>query len=488
MKLKGVFVSAAIVAALAISVVAFAQDGREPLGGQPPSGSIPSVRDFDYQLKYQRAFEAVLWAMPATAIYSFRRAAFEDLGLTDYDIIAYSAPATPKLEALTANTTTPYITAFADLRKGPAVLEVPAASSDASLYGQVVDAWQLTIADVGPSGIDQGRGGKYLFTPPDYKGNIPAGFLHVASPSNRIAFAFRSVPGAGRGAKDAAAYTKKLRMYPLSKAANPPSQRFVDPIDDRYATLPFYDERYFKDLCEIVNVEPVKPQDKVMMGMLKTLGIEKGKPYAPDEPTKRAMRQAAIDAYHYLQSYLDHFPADWLFWSDRHYASLLQSDANKTFTFVSDDRIDIIPRAVEYFWCTYMPKVLSDKPATQYLMAMADKDGKLLEAGQTYKVTVPAEMPVKQFWALTIYDRATFSFIYSESNKTTLSSYDLDKLKKNADGSVTLYVGPKPPPGLEFNWLPTAGKRPLPAFRFYGGTDALFDKTFKMPDFEVINE
>lgn len=75
-------------------------------------------------------------------------------------------------------------------------------------------------------------------------------------------------------------------------------------------------------------------------------------------------------------------------------------------------------------------------------------------------------MPVKQFWALTVYPRATMSFIYHDSNRTTLSSYDDDNMKKNADGGVTIYVGPKAPVGLESNWLPTAGKRPLPAMRF----------------------
>jgi hypothetical protein len=134
-----------------------AQDGMEPLGGQPPAGATASVKDFDYQIKYQRAFEAVLWNMPAIAIYSFRRAAFDNLGVRDNDIIAYSAPATPKLEAITANSTTPYITAFTDLRQGPVVLEVPAASAEGSVYGQVVDAWQFTIADVGPSGLDRAR-------------------------------------------------------------------------------------------------------------------------------------------------------------------------------------------------------------------------------------------------------------------------------------------------------------------------------------------
>jgi hypothetical protein len=468
------------------SVSVLAQDGQEPLSGQPPKGSSPSVKDFDYQVKYQRAFEAVLWGMPAAAIYSFRRAAFEDLGLKDNDIIAYSAPATPKVEALTANSTTPYITAFADLQKGPVVLEIPAAGAEASLYGQVVDAWQFTIADVGPSGLDKGKGGKYLFTAPEYKGPIPPGYIHVASPNYRVAFAFRSVPAAGRTPDDAYRYSQKLRMYYLSEASNPPKQRFLDPIKERYATLPFYDQRYFKDIYDIVSVEPVKEQDKVMMGMLKSLGIEKGKPFAPDDTAKRAMRQASIDAWFYIQSWFDHFPPDRLYWPDRHYASLLQADANRTFTFTYNDRIDLTLRGMQYAWATYVPKVLSDKPATQYLAAMADKDGKPLEAGKLYKVNVPAEMPVKQFWALTMYDRATFAFIYSDSNRTTLSSYDLGKMKKNGDGSVTVYVGPKPPSNLEANWIPTAGKRPLPTFRFYGGTEDLFDKTFKMPDFEEV--
>jgi hypothetical protein len=142
------------------------QDGTLPLGGEPPAGATTSVKNFDYQIKYQRAFEAVLWNMPAVAIYGFRRAAFDNLGLKDNDIIAYSGTATPLLEAITANSTTPYITAFTDLRKGPVVLEVPVASAEGSVYGQVVDAWQFTIADVGPSGLDGGKGGKLLFTPP----------------------------------------------------------------------------------------------------------------------------------------------------------------------------------------------------------------------------------------------------------------------------------------------------------------------------------
>jgi len=478
---------AAALPILTMPTPALSQDGQDPLGGQPAKGSTPSIKDFDYQIKYQRAFEAVLWNMPAIAIYSFRRAAFAELGMTDNDIIAYSAVATPKLEAITANSTTPYIAAYTDLQKGPVVLEVPVAGPEGSLYGQVVDAWQFTIADVGPSGVDQGKGGKLLFTPPGYTEKIPDEYIHVASPNYRIALAFRSVPAAGKSAADAHAYAQRLRMYYLSEASDPPQQKFVDPINQRYPTLPFYDGRHFEDMHAIMSVEPVREHDKVMIGMLKSLGIEKGKPFAPDETAKRAMNQAVIDVWYYLQDWYDHTPESMRYWPDRHYISLLQADSNKSFSFIYDDYVDLIPRAAEFFWCTYMPKVLSDAPATQYMMAMADKDGRLLEAGKLYKLDIPAEMPVKQFWAITVYDRATMSFIYSDLDRTTLSSYDLDKMKKNADGGVSIYVGPKAPDGLEANWIPTAGKRPLPAVRFYGPTEAFNNKTFKLPDFELVS-
>lgn len=299
-----------------------------------------------------------------------------------------------------------------------------------------------------------------------------------------MAFAFRSVPAPGKSTNDAYHYSKRLRMYSLSEASNPPTQRFVDPGNKRYPTLPYYDERHFDDLHAVASVEPVREQDKVMMGMLTSLGIGRGTSFNPDEKTRKAMRQAAIDAWFYMQHWYDNFPKEKRYWPDRHYASLLQSDDNKTFTFTYEDRIDLINRAAEYFWCTYMPKALSDTPATQYLMCLADNNGKLLEAGQLYKLTIPAKMPVKQFWALTVYNRDTMSFIYSESGRTTLSSYDLDKMAKNPDGSITLYVGPTAPPGKENNWIPTSGKRPLPAMRFYGPTDELNHKTFKLADFE----
>jgi hypothetical protein len=459
----------------------------EPIGGKPPTGSMSSVTDFDYQVKYQRAFEAVLWSMPAIAIYGFHRAA-KEIGAGPNVILAYSKPARPNLEALTANNQTPYLASQTDLRQGPVVLEVPAASDKASLYGQIVDHWQITIADIGPSGIDAGKGGKILLTPPGFAEQIPAGYIEVKSPSYRVAFGFRSIPGPAGSVAQAYEYSQTINMYYLSELPNPNPTQFIDPINMRFATLPHYDETWFEHLYAIVSVENVYPRDKVMMGMLASLGVEKGKPYNPDDKTRRAMRQAVIDTYHYLLHRFLH-PADpskrW--WHGKHWYNGIFADVNSEFSYDYADQIDLDNRADRYFIGTYFPKKIGQKPATQYLFPLADKNGDELQAGKTYSFTMPKEVPIEQFWSLIIYDLETFAFIYNPLERAGLSSFDLPNMRKNSDGSVTIYFGPVPPEGMESNWIPTEDKRPLPTVRFYGGTEEFWNKSWEMPDVELVD-
>src|SRR5215468_6400978 len=103
-------------AALCADSIAGAQ---EPLGGQPPAGVKQSVTDLDAQVAYHRAFEAVLWAMPASAIYRMRVGFLELPGMADNVIAAFSGPSRTIQEAITANQTTPYIVGCSDLRNGP---------------------------------------------------------------------------------------------------------------------------------------------------------------------------------------------------------------------------------------------------------------------------------------------------------------------------------------------------------------------------------
>jgi len=154
----------------------------DPRGGMPAKGSKPSVEDLDYQVKYQRSFEAVIWSMSAVSGYQLYRAAIDN-GAKPNTVMAFSKPATQKAEFLTANNVTPYILSQTDLRKGPVVIDVPKATDKANLFGQIVDHWQITIADIGPVGVDKGKGAKILLTPPGYDKKIPSGYTEIKSPS-----------------------------------------------------------------------------------------------------------------------------------------------------------------------------------------------------------------------------------------------------------------------------------------------------------------
>lgn len=277
-----------------------------------------------------------------------------------------------------------------------------------------------------------------------------------------------------------------MKMYYLYELPNPAPTKFMDPIDMRYSTLPQYDETWFEELYKIFSVEEVYPRDKVMMGMLASLGIQKGKPYNPDEKTQKAMRQAAIDAYFYMQQrFLNPEDPEKIWWKDKHWYDVLYHDGNNEFVYEYPDRIDIDNRADRYYWGTYYPKQVTDKPAVYYLVALADKNGEEFIGGETYSLTVPNGVPVGQFWSLNIYDLETFAFIYNPLERAGLSSLDLTNMQTNGDGSVTLYFGPKAPNGLESNWIPTEGKRPLPVLRLYGPTDTFYDRSWTTPDVEL---
>jgi hypothetical protein len=453
----------------------------------PPADAKQSVTDLDEQVAYQRAFEAVLWAMPASAIYRLRVGMLQAPGMTDNVIAASFAPLATKQEFITPNQTTPYTAAFSDLRNGPVVLEVPAKTDKAVLYGQIVDAWQATIAGVGPVGEDKGAGGKYLLLPPGYKEATPAGYFAIRSSSYRITFAFRSIQLEGATVADANAYTKLLKMYPLSEAADPKPTRFVHIRPYSLHTLPFYDIRALQDIHDVISVEPVQPRDKVIMGMLATIGIESGKPFNPPEKLKAAMEKGVADAYYYMQSLDTKLFASHLYWPDRHWSFVMVPDANHGFGFVTDDAVQIDKRAAAWFFFTFYPKVLTEQAGTVYLAPIADHAGRPLQAGKTYKLTIPKDVPAKQFWSLAVYDRATWAFINNPLDRAGLDSFKRDTMKVNADGGVDLYFGPSAPAGLESNWIPTMGKEPYVWLRLYGPEEAFWSKTFKMPDVELVN-
>jgi hypothetical protein len=121
-----------------------------------------------------------------------------------------------------------------------------------------------------------------------------------------------------------------------------------------------------------------------------------------------------------------------------------------------------------------------------YLMAIKDKDGRDFDGGSTYRLTVPAKPPVKQYWSATAYDRETHALIRNMSRASRSSQ--IQDLQKNGDGSIDIHFGPTAPAGKEVNWVPTDAARKFEVmFRFYGPEKPLFEKTWKLPDIEKMN-
>ena len=181
-------------------------------------------------------------------------------------------------------------------RNGPVVVEIPPADADHVIVGSFDVAWQNALADVGPAGADKGKGGKYLITPPGYKDKAPDGYIVLPSETYRGFVILRSNFKSRSDAdiESAVEHGKRVKVYPLG--GDPDSTVYVDVYDKPFdATIP-YDATFFELLDRFVQAEPWLTRDKVMIDMLKTIGIEKGKPFKPDEKTKAIFDEAAREA------------------------------------------------------------------------------------------------------------------------------------------------------------------------------------------------
>ncbi len=91
---------------------------------------------------------------------------------------------------------------------------------------------------------------------------------------------------------------------------------------------------------------------------------------------------------------------------------------------------------------------------SQYAVTEHDAGGHYLDGGKTYRLHLPAEIPVKDFWSMQVNDPQTRSLLQTDQQYPSLSSQKKD-LVVNPDTSVDVYFGPKPPQGKESNWLQT---------------------------------
>ena len=218
-------------------------------------------------------------------------------------VLYWSRPADAKNQTLTPNPDAIYFMTFYDTKgAGPIVIEVPPADTG-SFAGNIVDVWQMPLEDVGPEGADKGAGGKYLILPPGYKANAPDGSIVLKSNTYTGYGLLRSNLQSHSDADiaKAVAYGKRVKVYPLSQASNPPETQFADAAGILFDSTIRYDLSFFQSLDGIVQNEPWLDRDRVMIDQLKSIGIEKGKPFNPDVRAQDILKYAIREAQAWLE-------------------------------------------------------------------------------------------------------------------------------------------------------------------------------------------
>ncbi|MGB5747270.1 MAG: DUF1254 domain-containing protein [Desulfobacterales bacterium] len=391
---------------------------------------------------------------------------------------------------LTANTSTMYVIPTLNLKRdGATVIEAPM-----GMLGAFNDAWFRYMQDIGPAGPDKGNGGKYLVLPPDYEGTIPKGYFVVKSKTYNVWVFMRASIAKGL---DAAAKNVKenLRIYPLSKKDNPPEMEFISGSAVAFNTIHANNYLFYEHLNEWIQEEHIDMLDPETRGLFASIGIEKGKPFRPDERMKKILTDAVAIANAAARSIVWHPRTDgtmkgikvypgtdsaWLMaWVDKNV--FFNGKDGKTMN--SDARV-----MFHYPYTAVTPAMAVTKAGagSDYGLAYVDSKKMPFDGSKTYKLNIPANPPAKDFWALTMYDNQTRSMLQTSQAFPTVGS-QTEGLKQNEDGSYDIYFAPKPPKGFENNWLETVpGKGWFVGLRLYGPLEPWIDKTWRPGEIELV--
>ena len=446
--------------------------------GFPDDASVEKLYD---NLDFQHAVQAYLMALPPVSMVALRE------GLTKWGPANSTIPTFETLMDsrslfLTANANTPYTWMWINLHDGPLVAEIPP-----NVLGMINDFWFYYVTDLGLMGPDKGKGGKYLLLPPGYKGEAPEEYNIVRMPTFEGFLAWRNLAVNGDFKPAIESMKKFARVYPLSKAANPPANTFVDVSSKAFCTIAPADYKFWEYLDHVVQGEPSESLDPVTLGYFASIGIEKGKPFEPDARMKEILTEAAAvgDAtaraityrmrqkgnYFYEKSaWCSPFSGGYKF---EYQPGVRNAEAFSSF----------------FFYATGVTPAMEAKmvgQGSQYAGAFVDSKGMPLDGGKNYKLYLPPNIPIKNFWSVIVYDNQTRSMIQTDQRYPMVSSQNKE-LSINPDGSVDVYFGPKVPDGRENNWVQTIpGKGWNTLLRLYGPLEPWFDKTWRPGEIEKV--
>jgi hypothetical protein len=446
--------------------------------GFPDDATVQKVYD---NLDFQRGVQTFLSGMPGPSLVGMRTG-FAKLGALNNNVLLFENRLDSKSLFLTGNTDSVYFSTWINLKDGPMVLETPP-----KVLAFLDDSWFQYVTDIGNAGRDKGKGGKYLVLPPGYTGSVPEGYFVAKSRTYNLWLMGRGFKVNGDLTPAVDGIKKNLRIYPLSQAANPPVTKFINASGVELNTVHSNDFSYFEELNKVVQEEPSEALDPERLGLFASIGIEKGKPFAPDARMKKILTDSAAvgnatarallfrtrmkDAYYFPNS-------AWLTTFSGGYEFLLQPGVR-----------NLDARTMFFYYATGITPAMAMKMVgvgSQYAAAFVDSTGKPLDGSETYKIHLPPNIPAKDFWSFVVYDNQTRSMLQTDEQFPSIGSED-KTVVVNPDTSVDVYFGPTAPAGHETNWVQTVpGKGWNVLLRLYGPLQPWFDKTWKPGEFELV--
>jgi hypothetical protein len=448
----------------------------------------PSLANLNQRMMERRAVEAVIWGMPVVNYDLMLQEMLTKTPGKVNQMIYWGKPLDWHNQTLTPNPDTLYFMSFLNTKDvGPIVIEIPPAGPEGSLNANFVNIWQQPMEDAGLLGVDKGKGVKLVILPPGYTEKVPDGYERLQPNTHGSYVLYRSnlKSHSDSDVAKAIAYGKQIKIYPLSQASSPPPTVFTDVEDVLFDSTIRYDDSFFVHLNRIVQDEPWFDRDRVMIDQLKSIGIEKGKPFTPDAATKQALAKGMSDTHAWLVAKYDAAPPP--FFKGTHWTFPTHPDLVKA---ASENFDDLNEYPVDWRGLTYTYGYIGIKrlgAGQFYLINIKDKNGRSYDGSKTYRLHVPPNVPTEQYWSLTAYDRETHALIKNVTRASRASN--AADVKKSADGSVDLYLGPKAPAGQETNWIPTDPARKFELmFRLYGPKPEFFEKKWALPDVEQVTK
>lgn len=348
-------------------------------------------------------------------------------------------------DVVRANVDTLYSSAFLDLTAEPIVLTLPDTAGRYYLM-PMLDAYTNVFASPGKRTTGT-KAGNYAITGPGWHGTLPKGVSEIKAPTNLVWIIGRTQTNGPKDYAAVHAIQDGYRLVPLSAFGKPyePPAGGVNPAFDMN-TPPVEQvekmsaEVFFARVAALLKSNPPPATDAPMLAKLKAIGIVPGEKFEPSrlEP-------------HYAEGLKESLAVA---------IQKLREGMNEAGTPLNGWRVP--PSNVGNFGTDYGTRAVvalnglgANRPEdATYPSAFVDVDGKPLNGAHDYVIHFDkgALPPVKAFWSITMYNKVSF-FVDNPLNRYAISSFM--PLKKNADGSLDIYVQRESPgKAKESNWLP----------------------------------